>query len=395
MNFKVMQMYFIKACRDIMLLALILIISVIETTKAQGTNYDFEKFQIGEAKNMLSWLDLSPDNKTIAVTSTQSFPLYIYNLETQQVDHEFDVGNWYAGARAKYSKTGKYLVLQQLFYVDFAPNKDREVNFEVLEAATGKSMLNFGDYHDAKITPDEKYLVTLSGSGKVAIHEIETRNEIRSFVVPDATNSVAVSADGKLIAVSHKTYKSDLVKNPAYKNNKKNQPILEKYKQQVSVFDYNTFEKLYTINAFYDLTYLLEYSDNGEYLFIYSVPHTKLQGPNGKKSYVEVVNAKTGEPMRNSFGSLSVYEPDFKLSHNNKYFGIISMSTRFPELHIYDFESYEMLKRFELGIRLSENFQKGEFGSDGRASFIFLPGDEEVLIIFGNRVLRWNMELNK
>lgn len=361
--------------------------------RAQGTNYEYEKIQIGEVKNLLVWLDLHPDKKTLAVSSHQSFPLYLYDLESKQIKNEFDVGNWYAGSRARFSKSGKYLMLQQLFFLDFAPNKDREVNFEVMDVATGRSMLNFGDYNDAKITPDEKYLVTLNGNDKVAIHDIETKKELRSFTVPQATNSVAVSADGKLIAVSHKTYISDLKNNPAYKNNKKNQPILEKYKQQVSVFDYNTFEKLYTIDAFYDLIYLLSYSDDGEYLFIYSIPHMKLQGPNGRKSYVEVVNAKIGEPLRQSFGSLSNYEPDFKLSHNKKYFGIMSLGKNTPELHVYDFQTNALLKRFELSYRLFEKTAEGEFPTDGRSSFIFLPGDEEILLVFGNRLVKWKMDL--
>jgi hypothetical protein len=375
------------------LIAMMFLALILGQARPQGTNYDYDKIQIGEVKNMLVWLALHPDNKTLAVTSPQSFPLYIYNFETKQVTNQFDVGNWYAGTRAKFSKTGKYIMLQQLFYMDYAPNKDREVNFEVVDAATGKSMLNFGDYHDAKITPDEKYLVTLSGGDKVAIHDIETRKELRSFVVPDATNSVAVSADQKYIAVAHKTYMSDLKNNPAYKNNKKNQPILEKYKQEVTVYDFNTFEKLYTIDTFYDLIYLMDYTDDGQYLFIYSIPHTKLQGPNGKKSYVEVVNAKTGEPLRQSFGSLSIYEPDFKLSHNNKYFGIISMGKMSPELEIYDFQTNALLKRFELTRRLFEKTGEGEFPTDGRSSFIFLPGDEEVFIVYGNRVIKWKLDL--
>ena len=387
-------MKFYSELKSFVFLVLLLFSSLNYATRAQGTNYDYDKIKIGEAQNMLVWLALHPDNKTLAVTSAQADPVYIYNLETKQVENQYDVGDWHAGSRADYSKTGKYILLTQLFYMDYAPNKDRAVNFEVLDATTGKSMLNFGDYHDAKITPDEKYLVTLSEGDKVGIHEIETRKEIRTFVVPQATNSIAISADGKLIAVSHKTYKQDLVKNPAYKNNKKNQPILEKYKQQISVFDYNTFEKLYTIDAFYDIIYRLDYTSDGKYLFIYSIPHTKLQGPNGKKSYVEVVNAQTGEPLRNSFGSLANYEPDFKLSHNGKYFGIISLNKMmYPELHIYDFETSELLKRFELSHRLFEKSTEGEFPHDGRSSFVFLPGDEEVLIVFGNRVVIWKMEL--
>lgn len=385
-------MNFFKTLNTVGLL-LVLYTTSLNSGRSQGTNYEYDKIQIGDAKNLLVWLALHPDDKTLAVTSHQSFPLYMYNLESKQVDNQFDVGNWYAGSRAKFSKTGKYLMLQQLFYMDYAPNKDREVNFEVMDVATGKSMLNFGDYHDAKITPDEKHLVTLSGGDKVAFHDIQSRKELRSFNVPGATNSVAVSADEKYIAVAHKTYMSDLKNNPAYKNNKKNQPILEKYKQQISVYDYNTFEKLYTIDAFYDLIYLMDYTDNGEYLFIYSIPHEKLQGPNGKKSYVEVVNAKTGEPLRQSFGSLAVYEPDFKLSHNGQYLGIVSLSKSFAELHIYDFKTNELLKRFELSYRLFQKAAEGEFPGDGRASFVFLPGDEEVLIVFGNRVIKWKLDL--
>jgi WD40 repeat protein len=353
---------------------------------------EFEKIQLGDAQHMLVWLALHPDGNTLAVTSHQSYPLYIYDIDNKQVKHEYDVGNWYAGSKAKYSKTGKYVLLQQLKFVDWAPNKDREVNFEVIDAETGKSMLNFGDYHDAKITPDEKHLVTLSGGDKVAIHDIVTRKELRSFVVPRASNSVAVSADGKLLAVSHKTSKDELKDLPAYKNNKKNRPVLEKYKQQVSVYDYETFKKLYTIDAFFDLVYLLEYTDDGEYLFIYSIPHSKVQGPSGRKSFVEVVNAKTGEHLRPSFPSLLSYEPDFKLSHNKKYFGIISMGLRFPEVHIYDFNTNVMLGRFELGARISEAFQKKEMGSDGRVSFVFLPGDKEVLLTFGNRIALWKLD---
>ena len=363
------------------------------SARSQGTNYDYEKIQIGDVKNLLVWLALHPDGKTLAVSSHQSFPLYMYNLETKQVVNQFDVGNWYAGSRADYSSHGKYILLQQLFYMDWSFNKDKQVNFEVFDATTGKSMLNFGDYHDAKIMPDEQNLLTLSGTGKVAVHDIQTRKELRAFDVPQATNAVAVSSDGKLIAVSHKTYLPDLKNDPAYKNNKKNQPILEKYKQQVSVYDYETFNKLYTIDAYYDIIYRLQYTSDGDYLMIYSIPHTKLQGPAGRKSYVEFADARTGEPLRNSFGSLLAYEPDFKLSHNKKYFGIISMNTKYPELHLYDFQSNEMLKRFELSYRLFEKASEGEFPTDGRASFIFLPGDEEILINYGNRIIKWKIEL--
>lgn len=361
--------------------------------RTQGTNFEYDYVKVGEAQNIFSWLALSPDDQDIAVTSIQSFPLYIYKWDTKKVYKQYDVGNWYAGSRASYSKNGNYILLQQLFYLDYAPNKDRTVNFEVLDAHSGESILNFGDYHDAKISSDEKFLVTLSEGNKVAIHDMATRKEIRSFNVPEATNAVAVSADGKYIAVSHKTWMEDLQKNPLWVNNKQNRKNLESYKQQVSVYDYNTFEKLYTIDAFYDIIYRLDYTDDGKYLFIYSIPHMKLQGPNGRKSYVEVADAATGQPLNLSFGCLANYEPDYKLSHNGKYFGITSLGTKFPELHIYDFQTNDLVKRFELSYRLLEKVDEGKFPTDGRVSFIFLPGDEEILMTFGNRLIHWKLYL--
>lgn len=65
----------------------------------------------------------------------------------------------------------------------------------------------------------------------------------------------------------------------------------------------------------------------------------------------------------------------------------------YAELHIYDFKTNELLKRFELSYRLFQKAAEGEFPGDGRASFIFLPGDEEVLIVFGNRVIKWKLDL--
>ena len=100
----------------------------------------------------------------------------------------------------------------------------------------------------------------------------------------------------------------ELKKNPAYINNKKNRKNLENYKQILDVFDYNTLEKLYTVDEFYDIVYSLEYSEDGKNLFVYSIPHMKLQGPSGRKSYVELVDGQTGDPKRNSFGSNATYD---------------------------------------------------------------------------------------
>ncbi len=357
----------------------------------QGLNQDFEKIKVGDAKNLFSGLALSPDGKTLAVSSTQSYPLYILDLATKSVTKQYDVGNWYAGSRADYSLNGKYILLNQLYYLDWAPNKDREVNFEVVDAQSGESVKKFEKYHDVKISADERYAFALSGQG-LGKWNLQSGDKEGSFVVIEATNSLALSPDGKFLAVSHHTYIEDLKKSPLYVNNKKNRPMLEKYKQQVTVYDAGTFKPLYTIDEFYDIIYRMIYSDDGRYLFIYSIPHTKLQGPSGKKSYVSLVDGVSGEPLRAAFPSLSLYEPDFKLSHNARLLGISSSEKNVPEVQVYDFEKGTMLARFELSSRLFEKTSEGEFPSDGRVSFVFTPDDQEILMTYGNRLILWKLK---
>ena len=100
------------------------------------------------------------------------------------------------------------MLLNQLYYCDFAPNKDREVNFEVIEAHTGKVIKRFENYHSVKISSDEKYAIALTGD-EISYWLLDGLKIERSFTVADASNSIAISPDGKLIVVSHHLYEKD------------------------------------------------------------------------------------------------------------------------------------------------------------------------------------------
>jgi len=108
-----------------------------------------------------------------------------------------------------------------------------------------------------------------------------------------------------------------------------------------------------------------------------------------------LIYPRDGTPLRTGFTSSAPYEPDYKLSNNEKLFGIISQGTRFVELHIYDIRSGKMLQRFEQSYRLFEKKDGDLIVADSRASFVFLPGDEQVLMTMGNRLLIWNLNINQ
>jgi hypothetical protein len=146
------------------------------------------------------------------------------------------------------------------------------------------------------------------------------------------------------------------------------------------------------VNEVYDIVYRLDYSADGNTLFCLQIPHVKANPGLQRQTFISTINGITGEPSRKGFISLAPFEPDFKLSHDGKLFGVVSQGKKFPEIHIYDFATGKMLKRFELSVRLFEK-SNGELQvTDSRLSFVFLPDNKRIMMTMGNRLLLWNME---
>lgn len=360
--------------------------------KGQSSSTDFDRVNVGDTKQILCGLSLAPDQSYLAISSIQSFPFYKYDYENRQVIEEFNVGNWYAGSKVEHSKNGNYILLQQLFYLDWAANKDREVDFEIIDAATGQRVKRFTEYHAVSITPDEKFAVTLTAD-EVAFWELPSGKKSRSFKVENASNGLAISPNGKSIVVSHHTDAENIKKDPRYKKNKKAKKAAIKYKQQISVFDYETFEHKATIDELYDIVYRIEFSEDASALFILQIPHMKAQASGAiRQTYISTVNMDNLEPLRVGFTSQAPYEPDFKLSHDNKLFGVVSKGTRFLELHIYDLSTGRMVQRFEQSYRLFEKTDAGMTMADSRISFVFLPDNKTIVMTMGNHLIYWKLE---
>ncbi|KAF0194830.1 MAG: hypothetical protein FD166_3351 [Bacteroidetes bacterium] len=357
---------------------------------AQTINAEYERFRAGDSKYIQSGMAMSPDKTLIAIATTQSYPLYIFDIASRKVIRQFDVGNWYAGSRVSWSAGGRYLLLQQLFYIDFASNKDREVNFEIVDSYSGKSILRLDKYHDVKITPDEKYAVALTGS-KIEFIGLSDRKSVRSFSVDHATNSLCLSPDGKYIAVSGRPDDQLLARDPQFKKNKKGLKFTKKYKQVVSVYNTVDLSLVATVNEYYDNIYRLEWSADNRYIFCLSIPHLKAATATaGRQNFISVIDASGFVSTRTVFPSNSNYEPDFRLSHDGRFMGVVSWG-KFPELRVHDFETGQVLQRFEMSSRTMEGINKLEFPTDGRVFIEFMPDDKSMLSTFGNQLLLWQI----
>lgn len=364
------------------------------TATAQNDGLEYRTFKVGGQESisgfLISWLDTSPDGSTIAVASTQSFPFRFFPVDKIDEVSTIDVGNWYAGSRARYSLSGKYMLLQQLFYLDYSPNKDKPIKYEVVDVASGKAVGSFNDLFAAALTPDDAMVLTLDKAG-VRFVELATGNTDPARHIQRTGNAIAVSTDGKRFAVAHRPTKAELEALPGVRNDKDAIKTGVKLGQIVIVYDLATLKPLHTLPALFDKVFRMEYSSDGKDLWVHAKPHSRKGGnPNPGQSYVEVADASTGEMRRTSFPSLAIFEPDFRASPDGQLFAIGSTGGKFQEVHVYDRNTGSMVHRFVVSWRLWENLHSGQFDhGDGRLSFTFLPDNKRMLITSGNRVIEW------
>ena len=360
---------------------------------AQDDGQQYRILKIGGQENISghlnSWIDISPDGRTIGLSSTQGFPYRRFEIGDLENITNTPMTGWHAGSRAHFSANGNYVLLQQLYYLDLSPNKDRPVKYEVYALSTGERILSLENIHAASMDPAEKELFIVDKQG---VASIDLRSGDRRQVGSERNgNAIAVSADGSRIAVAHRPTEAELMKIPSIRNDKKAVKAALKIGQIVMVYDRTSLQPVHMLPELFDKVFRLEYSADGKDLWIHAKPHSRKSGnPNPNQSYVDVADAITGEMRRTSFPSLAIYEPDFRASSDGKLFAIGSMGGKFLEVHLYDRNTGAMRDRFVLSYRLFEKMaSKGEFPSDGRLSFTFLPDERNMLMTFGNRLIEW------
>lgn len=359
----------------------------------QGTNMVYDVFDISPdpLRFLHSDMDRIPNTDTYAVSATQSFPFYIIDGKNMEILKTYDVGNWYGGSRIDASKTGKYILLRRLFYMDYSPNKDREGNFEVIETATGKVVLTIPAAHDAKLHPNEQDLIVLIGD-EVYSYPLDGKEKRKLFPVMAATNCIAISPDGNQIAVSHHVEDDYLNAYVTKKKQKKNFKIYQKYRQCISVYDTQTFEKLYTVDEMFDLPYVLQYAPDGNFLLCYAVPHAKVVKKTGMQGtkYISKIKTGTGETTTIGFVSNSQYEPDIEFSNDGTTLAIVSNGAKFPEVWVCDFENGSIIDRFQIARSMFPSLK--EMPADaGRVGVAFSPDDRHLLFTNGTTIIKWEI----
>lgn len=361
------------------------------TLLSQTSNSDFERVKLFSADTELSGIAISPNQNTIAVSAKKLTKISLVDWSTRKITNEINTINWNSGSIIRFSDGGKYLLLQEIGYSDFSQNKDRNIDFEIIDANSGNFIKKFGKVQDVVISSDEKLAVSLS-NGEVTFWSLPSGSKEKSFSITGAGNVIALSADGKTLAVSQTINAADF--KSQFKKDKKGLKNAVNFKQLVCLYNAETGEKAKIIGEFYDVIYNLEFLPEGDILFVFQTPDIRIQANNKKLSYVNLIDIAKQEPLRTGFTSMSTAQPELKISNDKKLFAINSKGNRFQEMHLYNYETGTLEKRFELGHLLFEKVDGEKLINDSHPSFTFLPGDKAILIAMGNQLVEWNLEIN-
>jgi WD40 repeat protein len=374
---------------------LVITLSASLSATGQGTNMVYEKIDVSPDpyKFLHSDIDNIPGTEDYVISATQKFPFYVVDKDLN-IKSTYDVGNWYAGSRLSTSSDGQYTLLQQLFYLDFAPNKDREVKFEVIETYTGKEILTIDAGHDADFHPNNQELIVLEGDNLYS-YSLTGKGKKVLLPTPEATNCMAFSPDGSKVAISHHVEDDYLNAYVTKKGQKDNYKLYKKYRQCVSVYETENYTRLYSVDEMFDIPYALQFSPDGSTLLCYSVPHTKVVAKTGMtgSKYISVIDSETGKTLPRGFVSNSIYEPDFEFSNSHKYFALVTVNRgRFPEIWVCNYDDASIIARFELAKRMFGSHTKGQFpADDGRVGIAFSPDDSHILITNGSLIFKWQI----
>ncbi|MBK6832150.1 MAG: hypothetical protein IPG92_16095 [Flavobacteriales bacterium] len=352
-----------------------------------------ERIEITGNQAITSCLELMPDGHTLLIGTTQDHPIHVMDTRNWQVLRTIDVDGYYAGPEVKASPGGTYLMLRQRFYIDWKVNKDRLVKHEVIDFASGKTMLTIPEAHDAAIAPDDKHIYSLEGE-HVTIRSLPGGEETGRIPVPLARAALAVSPDGGSIAVSHRPTQPQLETVPSIRNDKRGLKPALKYREMVSIYSTITGKLIGTIPEVYDVIYDMTFTAAGERLLIYAIPHLKLNpGVNGqmvgavRQGIVNMVEMPAMTPMRTGFLSL-MNEPQVEPNLQGDRIALASVDGTINgrKVYVYDMATGEFTLDLDMNTRWRTDIREKEY-HDGGVPYHFLA-DGRTLVVGSGTWLR-------
>jgi hypothetical protein len=215
---------------------------------------------------------------------------------------------------------------------------------------------------------------------QLEILELPSGKKLKSIQLERGRNALAISPDGKDLAVVVKPTKDEVKEISTVRNDKKAIKATLKYRYAIAIFDAETLERKKMVDEVYDNINLLRYSKDGKKLLCFNV---------SMNSYVSVIDAVNYKPTREGYVSRTSMQPDFGYGWDNEFFGISTVE-KWPSVNIYQVSKASVVDYYNTEMKIWKNIKKKVFAGTN-TSFVFLPDGRHVLIAYGNTLIKWKV----
>jgi WD40 repeat protein len=334
------------------------------------------RIDLPQRDGVIACMEMLPDGHTLALGMSKGGGLVLLDTNGWTVAREIPLDGFRDGARIRSSADGLHLHLaEQLRWA--AGNKDYKGTHAVLSVPDGREVLRVNGAVDAAMSADGRTLFALEGAD-VKVYDVQTTTLVRTIPVAGATNAVALSPDGRYLAVSHTPSEALLAQVPSVRNDKKALKAALKFRQLVSLYDAKTGTLHATIHEVYDIVRSMRFTADGDRLLILSTSDPRLVSDMGGGAFQFNINAQPGhldqvdmatlQPLRASFMS-RMCEPFIAVDPSLSKLALSSTEGRNKrKLQLYDLHSGETLLMIDLEQRRSSDKGEGE-DHDGRLPY--------------------------
>ncbi len=363
-------------------------------TQAQVVNEDdLRKVRLSAHEGPITCIEPMPDGHTLVAGCGRNGGLLFIDTVGWRTVRTLPLDGFKDGPRIRCSADGRLLLLKELWRFTAEGKGDMQGTHLVIEAATGRIVLDAGKAMDAAMSADGTVLAVLDG-GTVTLHDLVDGQVMRRLDVTDATNAVALSPDGRTVAVSHRPTEAQLATVPSLRTDKKALKAALKYRQMVSLFDARSGALKRTVPEAYDIIRAMGYTADGERLLVYSSqdPRSGVAPVSGGKvwnlnmvdrpGYVQQIDA-SGEPLRAGFQSL-MNEPFLAVSPDRSMLALSSTeghNQRKVTLYALDTGETGLL----IDLEQKHRYDSGETEQhDGRVAYAWLQDGRLVVGLGGD-----------
>lgn len=309
----------------------------------------------------------------------------LLNKNSLLVWKKFDVQGFMYGGDITFSKDDKLISITENNIYGSSRVRVKSVDGKIIETATGNTLVDLKNINSQQILNNNKELLVCYDES-IKIIQIADSKVIREVKMDDA-EIACINHKNTVFAVSYDPNKRDFKKIESIGTNKKELKNAVRHKKLIDFYDFASFKKIATCNDEIDVTFKMQFTDNDEYLVLFTRNHLAEENQGvDQNNFLRIKTSDYKLDNVNFIYKTSEINSNFDVNTEYNYF-IANDNHGFflwkKKVEIYDFN--ELNKKLASFMFQGRPKRKNIFA----VSFA-LSSSNHMIVSNGSKVLNWN-----